>query len=387
VYNYAKENVREKGMWWAVVKSPYTSVDTPALLIDNDIMEKNLAWMQAKADMYGVDLRPHIKTHKMPELARLQIERGAKGITVAKLGEAEVMVGQGISDVFIANQIVGAEKIRRLGALAESARISLGVDNVMQVDQLAEVFSALGKTVEVLIEVEVGERRCGLSDTGSILHLARHIGAANGVRLKGVFCHEGHTYGAKDAAECVRLAEESQEVVVGAAKALWEEGMPIDVISIGATPAMLLAPIHPEVTEIRPGTYIFMDVGQAGVTGDFSRCAASVLSSVISKPTTSRVVFDAGAKALTMQRREGGICHTVGFGALKACPEVRLSRLFDEHAILEDHNFSAQVALGDKIEIVPNHICPTVNLYDSIYLVAQGQVIRKITVLCRGKII
>ena len=366
--------------------SKYPQIDTPALLIDEGLMLENLRFMQAKADRYGVALRPHTKTHKMPELAKLQVGLGARGITVAKVGEAEVMAQNGLTDIFIANEVVGLAKLERIKALNRQIRVRLGVDNTVQVDQLAAVFRNEERAVEVLIELEVGENRSGVITDEQLLTLARYIARTPKVDLKGVFSHEGHTYKAGDSADCVRLARESQERTLRAAGLIRGLGIEIDTVSVGATPSLMQAEIIEGITEIRPGTYIFMDVGQGSALGDFSRCAATVLTTVISRPTEERVVLDAGAKSLTSQNRSGGICATRGFGLVKDSQDVRLSGLFDEHGLIHDKAFSESVRVGDKIEVIPNHICPACNLYDSAYLVSHGGVLREIPVLCRGKL-
>lgn len=367
-------------------KSLYQFIDTPSLLIDYDIMLANLKFMQSKADKYKVKLRPHTKTHKMPELARLQMELGASGITVAKVGEAEVMAKNGINDIFIANEIVGRAKLKRLKELNETAEVSVGVDNFYQVDQLAEAFKNAKKPVSVLIELEVGENRSGAITDGQLTSLAKYIAGKEQVKLKGIFSHEGHTYKAKDSKECLRLARESQEKTLRAANLLRGLGMNMETVSIGATPSLMQAEIIEGITEIRPGTYIFMDAGQGAALDDYSRCAASILATVISKPTRERVVLDAGAKSLTSQNRAEGICATTGFGLVKASGKVRLSGLFDEHGLINDAAFSKTVEVGDKIEVIPNHICPACNLYDSALLVSKGKLLKEIQILCRGKV-
>ncbi len=367
------------------VVSPYAAVDTPALLIDENLMLANIKAMQDKANRYGVSLRPHTKTHKMPELARLQTDAGAAGITVAKVGEAEVMAANGLTDIFIANQIVGRGKLERLRALRPKAKVRLGIDNRHQVDELAAVFAGEPAPIEVLIEIEVGEIRSGIAEEQPLIDLVDYVKSKKNVLLKGVFSHEGHTYKARDIADCVALAREAQRRTLHMADVVRSRGIPVDTVSIGATPSLMQVDILAGITEIRPGTYIFMDVGQGSALGDFGTCAATVLATVISKPTGERIVIDAGAKALTSQNRSTGICATYGYGLVKNSANVRLAGMFDEHGIINDRELSGQLAVGDKIEIIPNHICPCCNLYDKAYLVGDGQTILTLNILCRGK--
>ena len=366
--------------------SKYGFIDTPALLIDYDIVRENLGWMQRKADEYKVNLRPHTKTHKMPELARIQVTAGASGITVAKVGEAEVMAENGLQDIFIANEVVGVSKLKRIRDLSRKIKIRTGVDNEFQVNQLEEVFADEQSPIEVLIEIEVGENRSGVITDEELIRLAGFIRAKRKVSLKGVFSHEGHAYKAKDVEECRKMALESQQRTLHAANVIRAMGIEIDTVSIGATPSLMHSEIIAGITEIRPGTYIFMDVGQGSAIGDYGRCAATVLVSVISKPTEERIVLDAGAKALTSQTRSGGICETYGLGLVKGSDNVRLRSVYDEHGLIYNRDFWKQVEIGDKIEIIPNHICPVCNLYESAYLVSKGEVLREIPILCRGRI-
>ena len=366
--------------------SPY-DLPTPALLIDRERALENIRMMQEKADRLGLALRPHIKTHRMPYFAKLQMEAGACGIACAKIGEAEVMADAGIGDIFIANEVIGRDKYERLRDLARRVRVRAGIDNVVQLAQMEEAFEG-EKPLEVLIEYEVGEVRSGVVEDWQLTGLVSAIKASRNVVLKGIFSHEGHTYKAKDAADCRAKAKAAYERTVRAADIIRSMGVDIDTVSIGATPSVMLCD-EPEqyegVTELRLGTYIFFDVGQSKAIGDFSRCAATVLASVISKPYGDRVVLDAGAKALVSQNRPSGICATNGFGAVKGAEHITVDNLYDEHAVLNSAEFRDGVQIGDKVGIIPSHICPTVNLYDKAYLVSGGRVIGEIPVACRGR--
>ena len=366
--------------------SPY-DLPTPALLIDRDRALENIRMMQEKADRLGFALRPHIKTHRMPYFAKLQMEAGACGIACAKIGEAEVMADAGIGDIFIANEVIGRDKYERLRDLARRVRVRAGIDNVVQLAQMEEAFEG-EKPLEVLIEYEVGEVRSGVVEDWQLTGLVSAIKASRNVVLKWIFSHEGHTYKAKDAADCRAKAKAAYERTVRAADIIRSMGVDIDTVSIGATPSVMLCD-EPEqyegVTELRLGTYIFFDVGQSNAIGDFSRCAATVLASVISKPYGDRVVLDAGAKALVSQNRPSGICATNGFGAVKGAEHITVDNLYDEYAVLNSAEFRDGVQIGDKVGIIPSHICPTVNLYDKAYLVSGGRVIGEIPVACRGR--
>lgn len=366
----------------------YSELDTPALLVDVDIVSDNILRMQKYADSHSVALRPHTKTHKMPYFAKLQMQAGARGITVAKVGEAEEMARNGLTDIFIANEIVGATKLGRIRRLAEqSVDISFGLDSVAQAQMVEQSFTGAARKAEVLIEVEVGENRSGVVEDSTFSELLAYLHHCRNISFKGVFSHEGHTYGAKDIQECLELTQASHQRTLHFAQMAADAGMPCEVVSVGATPPCIHDfPIDPGITEIRPGTYIFMDVSQGNQIGTYEHCAASILATVISRPTSDRVILDVGAKGLTMQSRTKGLCATKGFGTLLGYDGMTIAGMFDEHAIINDRGFHDSVEVGDTVRILPNHICPVVNLYDQVYLIQGDEVVKAVPVLCRGKL-
>ena len=368
-----------------MITSPYSYLETPSLLIDNDIALANIAMMQKKADSLGLKLRPHIKTHRMPYFAKLQMEAGACGIACAKIGEAEVMADNGIGDIFIANEVIGEDKYERLKALHRRIHVRIGIDNEVQLAQMEKVFATEARPLEVLIEYEVGEVRTGVTSDEQLTRLVKAIQSCEHVVLKGIFSHEGHTYKADSIADCCAKAQAAYAKTVRAAELIRSLGADIDTVSIGATPSVMNGSSFEGITELRLGTYIFFDVGQSNAIHDFSHCAATVLASVISKPEGNRVVLDTGAKALVSQNRPTGICATAGFGAIKGAEDITIENLFDEHGVLNSEKFKNLVSVGDKVEVIPSHVCPTVNLYDTAYLVSNGKVIRTLPIACRGK--
>ena len=363
------------------------TIDTPSLLIDRDRLERNLRRMQEKADRFGVKLRPHTKTHRCPALARRQEELGAAGITVAKLGEAEVMAREGLTDIFIANEIVGPIKLRRLRTLAGTGiRLAVGADNPVHVDILSQAFRDASFRLDVLVDVDTGDPRTGMPPGDGVLDLARRIVRAPGLRFRGIYTHDGQSYDAADSQSVMEIFRESQTQMLRTADRIRDDGIDVEEISVGSTPSLMLADILPGVTEIRPGTYVFMDADQAQVLGTYEHCAQTVLATVISRPTASRVVLDAGTKALTYYVQTEGITRAPGHGRVKANPQLFLDRLSDEHGSFEiPEGFGVDYRIGDRIEIIPNHACPTTNLYDVMYLVSGSRVVDEWPVLCRGK--
>ncbi|MGE5559691.1 MAG: alanine racemase [Chloroflexota bacterium] len=362
----------------------YPELDTPALLVDIDIMDANLRRMQERADRAGVRLRPHTKTHRTPALAKRQVSFGARGITVAKLGEAEAMAAEGLDDIFIANEIVGPHKLERLVKLARRIRVAVGVDHPAQVAALAQAFAGEAKPLDVLLDIDTGDARTGVAPGSPALALARAVTESAGLHLRGIFTHEGHSYGAADRDAVRDVVRRSHEDMLATAELLRKHGIAVDEISVGATPAMLVADPLPGITEIRPGTYIFLDAAQAAVIGTLAHCALTVLATVVNRPTPDRVVLDTGVKALTAFVRGAGVTRNVGHGTLKAWPQIHIEHLSDEHGVFTAPD-GVHFEIGQRVEIIPNHACPTCNLYDRMYGVRGGRVVEEWPILARGK--
>lgn len=365
----------------------YTELDTPSLIIDQEIMLSNLKKMQRYADEHHVKLRPHTKTHKMPQMALLQKELGCEGITVAKVEEAEVMAQAGLDDIFIANEIVGTKKLERIRKLAEKIKISFGIDSVDQCRMIEEVFEGAEKPAQVVIEIEVGENRSGIIEEKTFRKLLAFLKKSRNIHLLGVFSHDGDSYSAETADIARQRSVMAQFRTLNFAGIARDEGFEISVVSIGSTPSLANgSDIVDGVTEIRPGTYIFMDASQGHAVGDMSCCAATILATVMSKPTDERVILDVGAKGLTAQSRSKGICATPGLGTIYEFPKTHIFDVYDEHAIIYDEKFHDAVKVGDLVRIIPVHICPVVNLYDQVYLMdGEGNIVDTVPVSCRGK--
>ncbi len=359
-------------------------LDTPALLVDLDRMEANMHFGQQFANSVGAKLRPHIKTHRTPAIALKQLENGAAGIAVAKLGEAEVMAEAGIEDIFIANEIVGDVKLERLRNLAGKVRLAVGVDNPVHIEMLSRIFMNEDRSIDVMIDVNTGYPRTGVQSGKPALELAKIVKSSQGVNLRGIYTHDGQTYVADAVKEVREIFRTSQEKILSTAYLLRSEGIECREISVGSTPSLLVGEPLNGVTEIRPGTYIFLDADQANVIGTCDRCALTVLGTVISRPVPERVVLDTGGKALTYYVQKEGITRTPGFGILKDHQQVRLYSLSEEHgSFIRPQGLDFNI--GDKIEIIPNHACPTCNLYDRMYCIRNGEVVDEWPILARGK--
>ncbi|HEY3365770.1 MAG TPA: alanine racemase [Symbiobacteriaceae bacterium] len=363
---------------------PLAQLNTPALLIDLKRVEANLARGITVANAAGVALRPHTKTHKSPYFARRQLMAGAHGLTVAKVSEAEVFAEAGFDDLFIANTIYGAEKARRVRRLAERVSLAVGVDHIEQVRAFSHAMERAGAPLAVMIEVDTGARRGGV-DPQEAAALAGAVAGLPGLAVKGVYTYEGYTYSAPDRAALVATERQAQAVLIAAGQAVGEAAGVVPVISAGSTPGLLSgAGYLPGITEIRPGTYIFLDAAQADLAGGLEHCAATVLATVVSRPRPDRAILDAGSKALTSDVRAGGVCKTTGHGLLPDFGLV-IARLSEEHGVIEGPGVE-RLAVGQKVRVVPNHICPVVNLFNEMVLIRDGLVVDVLPVAARGRL-
>lgn len=365
----------------------YHQLDTPSLLIDREILLDNLKFMQEYANRNGIALRPHTKTHKMPYIAKLQIEMGASGIAVAKIGEAEIMAEHGVEDIFIANEIIGDIKYQRICKLSEKINLSFGVDTPCQVEAAELAFKTAQKPAQVLIEIEVGEKRSGIIEESKFVELLEVIKTSPHVHFKGIFSHDGHSYSASNVEECCNISLEAQRRTLRFAEIAREHSMIPEIVSIGSTPPQMnQCEILSGITEIRPGTYALMDASQGNAIGSHKRCAATILASVISCPTSERVILDVGAKGITSQERTKGICAVTGKGLIIGYSGVYIDDVYDEHGIIYNRGFREAVQVGDKVRIIPVHICPVCNLYEIAVLISDDEVVQEIPILCRGKL-
>lgn len=347
----------------------FDDIDTPAVLIDLDVVERNVARYQDYCDRHGLALRPHIKTHKIPELARLQIERGARGITCQKIGEAMVFAEAGCDDVMLTYNVLGALKLERLRALAERTDLKLVADNDVVVDALGGAFAAEARPLAVLVECDTGGGRCGVQTPEAARALAERIDRAPGLAFRGLM-----TYPAKGAVEPVQAWLAEAKGLCAAA------GLDCAVVSNGGTPGMWRAHEVSVATEHRAGTYIYNDrsVVEAGVC-EWADCALTVLTTVVSRPTETRAVLDAGSKSLTTD-----LFGLAGHGAITDYPEAAIGPLSEEHAVVDLSRSNARPGVGERVRVVPNHACVVSNMVDRVYAVRGGRLERVLPVAARG---
>ncbi len=360
---------------------PYlpAGVDTPALVVDLDIVAANNRRLLDHLTPRGVALRPHAKTHKSVAIARMQLEAGARGITVGTLGEAEVFTAGGIEDVFLAYPLwaVGP-KAARLRMLHARTPISVGIDSVAGAERLAAVVDGVGPPLRVLVEIDSGGRRTGLGTAAAARAVAEGARAL-GLEVAGVFTHGGHGYAGPEA----RAAAAADEVqaLSEAAMALRDAGLACGIVSAGSTPTMWDA-ADGEVNEVRAGTYVLGDRQQAtlGAIG-FGDIALHVASTVVSTAVPGQVVLDAGAKTLTKDRA----AYLVGHGLLPAYPDAVIEKVNDYHGIVRIPPGMPGPHLGEVVAIAPNHVCPVVDLFDSFVVVRGETVVGTWPVDARGR--
>ncbi|MBO1360719.1 D-TA family PLP-dependent enzyme [Acetobacter sacchari] len=343
------------------------SLPTPCVLIDVDRMKANIGRAQAYADQHGFSLRPHIKTHKIPAFARLQVEAGAKGITCQKLGEAEVMADAGLDDILISYNLIGFDKLARMTTLARRIKLTVAADSLHTVEGYNRAAEAADVSFDVLIECDTGGGRCGVQTPEEAVTLAQAL--RGGARFAGLMTYPAAGKTAEMAAW-----------LSAALAAFKATDVPVRVVSAGGTPDLWKAHTIPGVTEYRPGTYVYMDRSQVAVgAASMDDCALSVLATVVSKPRPDRAVIDAGTKTLTSD-----LLGMEGFGHIPACPHATLSGLSEEHGVLRAE--SGLPEIGERVRIIPNHACVVSNMFDTVYLVSGERVLDAMPVAARGRV-
>jgi D-serine deaminase-like pyridoxal phosphate-dependent protein len=352
---------------------------TPCLVVDLDIVGRNIQRLAVGARERGVALRPHVKTHKSVALARMQLEAGAAGITVGTVGEAEVMAAGGIDDIFIGYPVwaVGA-RAERLAAVHRAATLSVGIDSIEGAEHLAKAVEGTDRPLTVVVEIDSGGRRTGVADPAEVVRVAATARSA-GLRVAGVFTHGGHSYRDPDAP--VSAAADEVAALGAAADALRDAGHVIERVSAGSTPTAVLAAAG-QVNEIRPGTYLLGDRQQlflGAIPAD--GLALVVAATVVSTAVPGQVVVDAGAKTLTKDRAS----FLEGFGVLPAYPDAVVERLFDYHGAIAIPAGTQAPKLGEIVAIVPNHVCPVVDLFDTFAATRAGAIVGHWPVDARGR--
>lgn len=366
-----------------IVGQPIEAIDTPAPIVEMDVMEENILRVHRATLDAGLQLRPHIKSHKTPEIALMQIRAGASGVTCAKIGEAEVMATAGIEDIFIANCLVGETKMRRLVALARrTPRLSIAVESVEAARQASRAFAQAGMELDVMIEVDAGAGRAGVQPEDAIA-FADKVSQMPALRIVGMMSYASHfAYTRRGDKALTEAAAEEARVIAQIAGDLESAGYPMTRISGGSTPTAGRYQEGCGLTEIRPGTYVFYDRNQVDIgSASMEQVALSVLATVVATPTADRAIIDAGTKGLAQQVGDT----SDGYGWLPEVPGAIVHRINDEHGFVDIREAERPLAIGEKLRVIPARAPTCVNLYDHIYATRDGIVEDVWRIAARGR--
>ncbi len=353
-------------------------LDTPALMIDLDVMERNLRRVADYCASHSLRLRPHTKTHKSISMARRQLALGAAGLTVAKAGEAEVMLGAEPRDLLVAFPVIGEPKLRRLAAIAGITSVTLALDSLFAAQQLSQAAVAAGVRFGVLVEIDVGMGRVGVTPAEALV-LTRAVAALPNLDWRGIAFYPGH------------IKDENQETLAALGKVIGDlrnelarAGFEPEIVSGGSTPLLYHSHEIEGVNEIRPGTYIFNDLNTvASGACRLEDCAASVLVTVVSHARRDHMIVDGGSKTFSSDRLSSG---GPGHGRIVEAPGANFHKMNEEHGFVDLTQAERSFVPGDKVRIIPNHICVAVNLHERVYGVREGKVEEVWNVEGRGKL-
>ena len=360
----------------------YRELPTPALIVDLDVAERNLDRIAAYCHSHDLNLRPHTKTHKSIEFAKMQLERRAVGLTVAKVGEAEVMARTGAKQILVAHPIYGQEQLQRLSRIANETEVLIAIDNVATAESISSVAVRHGCTFGILVEFDAGYRRCGLPPGAQCVQLAHAIERLPGLHLRGLMTYFGNIWGTPE--ERRSQVDATASAVERAVEAFHAARLPLDIVSGGSTPSIDFSRLIPGITEIRPGTYIFNDMNTFYQSlCALEDCAARVLTTVISTAVPGKAIIDAGSK--TMSHDSLGSGPMKGYGYVVEEPSVPLVTLNEEHGYL-DTSQARSFKVGEVLTVIPNHVCTCINMHDEVFLIRNEQVVGSWKVDARGKI-
>jgi D-serine deaminase-like pyridoxal phosphate-dependent protein len=368
-----------------------SELPTPQVVIDRRRMMNNIERVQQLANSGGVGLRPHAKTHKTPAVAKWQLEHGAVGICCAKVGEAEVFAAAGIGNIRLPYPVNPSNASRML-ALMDRASMSIIVDHLAVARGWSDAMHRAGRSLDVLIKVDVGFHRCGIDpEERTALDFIRAVASLPGLRLRGLLSHAGHGYHATSEEELCAVAAREAETLVGLRDAARRSGIDLAELSVGATPTLRFSARQRGLTELRPGNYVYFDRTQVALGAcSLADCALTVAATVVSKPASDRIILDCGSKTLTNDQARG-IATVAGFGAVLTGDgtaedgSLTIERLSEEHATVRVSG-GTRLEPGDRVRVVPNHSCVVSNLVDVVRLVDGDEVAETLPVAARGKI-
>ncbi len=371
-----------------LTKEHLSQLETPCLVIDVDQVKRNIELMQKAADAAGCRLRPHIKTHKMPYFARMQVEAGAKGITCAKVSEAEIMAEGGLRDIFIAYPMVGAFRVKRAIALHHCVdRLILAVDSLAGAVMLDEMAEKSGVRLEVRLEIDTGAGRTGVSP-GEAPALVAALAGMKNLRLTGIYTFKGLVHNGQPTTDNLLAAREEGEMMAAVAKAIHRAGIPLEDISAGSSPTGVEAAKTGQVNEIRPGTYIFKDQLLCDEhVASIPEVAVCYVATVVSTPHKHYAVLDGGSKTFPtdIPLNTPPFFYT-GYAIVEGREDLRLSRMNEEHGIVLSTTGETGLRVGEMLTLRPIHVCTAINMQNTVYLLEGGK-LRSQKVDARGMLV
>lgn len=360
-------------------------LDTPCLLIDLDVLEKNIEKMGDYCKKHSINLRPHIKTHKIPEIAKMQLKSGAVGISSAKVSEAQVMADAGMNDILIAYPVYGEQKLKELMNIAEKAKITVALDSKTVAEEISKKATAAGNTIGIIVEVNVGMNRCGWEIGEDLLNAVKSIKDMPGLDLKGVMIYPGQILKRSLYKSSDEEIEKLQEDIDKIYELFNSVNIKLEVLSGGSTPSAFISHKLKGLTEIRPGTYVYNDMNVVRL-GQIKEedCALKVLSTVVSTTVKNQIIIDAGSKTMSSDaaQPEGN----TGFGKIFGYDNLFINKMNEEHGFIDISKSGSKFKVGDKLMIIPNHCCTTNNMHDEAFGVRKGTVELTWQISARGKV-
>ena len=357
-------------------------IDTPALVLDVDILERNIARMAEYLRGRRAKLRPHVKVHKSPVLAKKQIAAGAIGVTVAKVSEAEVMAQSGVGDILIANEIVGEQKLKRLAMLAKRSKLQVAVDNLENAKQLSRFAAQESSIIGIVVELNLGSNlegildRCGVAPGEPAIALVKEIAKLKNVEFRGLMGYEGALRKFTDVKKKRGAVESALGLLVATKDQVEDLGFEVPIVSCGGTMSYDISSDFPGVTEIQAGSYVFMDATYLSYGINFE-LALTLLSTIVSRPHANKAIVDAGYKAISADH---------GLPLIKDRSEMEVVSLNAEHGHVSSRKQEINCALGDKLELIPTHVDTTVCLHDNYVLIQDDVVKGSLEIAGRGKL-
>jgi D-serine deaminase-like pyridoxal phosphate-dependent protein len=377
-----REKIEKSDLWKSVDTKALAMLDTPCLLVHGEVVVRNLARMSEYCKEHQLALRPHTKTHKSRRIAQLQLEQGATGLTVAKPGEAHEMSALKI-ELLLAYPPVTPASLRTIRELSANCNILVALDSLQSAENLASALDGASQKVGVLVDIDVGLHRTGVQSPAESLTIAKFVDHDSRLSLEGMFCYPGHVWQLPNE-QSSALSEVEASLREHTVK--WHQaGLDVKRVSGGSTPTAYQTHLAPRVTEIRPGTYVFNDMNT--VRGGFCSledCAARFLTTVISTSVPDQIVIDAGSKTVASDRCIPAV--DSGHGYVVEYPEARITHLSEEHGQVDLTQCEKRPKLGDRLTIIPNHVCPTVNLTDFAWWISSGGDVEKLPIDARGKV-